>query len=192
MTRSLRRVRRGLRIVVGLVLLFAVGALFAALMLPRVEGIESDRQTVAAERAGASYLRPLTRLLAELANAQSATASRRPIDAVALTAAANAVSEADAAHGDRLQTRQRWVDLSKAVAELVGAGPTGGSAAGYADAVVMCAEPIRQSATHRRSVRMRLSLAIPRRRRRGAGTDAGCRQHRLRRPRHKRGFERVQ
>ena len=141
MTRSLRRVRRGLRIVVGLVLLLAVGALFAALLVPRVEGIEADRQTLQAERTGASYLRPLTRLLAELANAHSATVSRRPIDAVALTAAANAVAEADAAYGDGLQTGQRWADLSTAVTALTGGG-NGGGPVGYADAVVLCADLI--------------------------------------------------
>lgn len=127
MMRSIRA-RRGPRTLVALGLLLALGGLFGALAFQMVSATEADTRFVASERQGVAYLRPLTRLIAELTVAQSASVRDKAVDPGALNAAVAAMSNVDADSGAALRTGQRWADLRAAIDRVVADRPTGQAA----------------------------------------------------------------
>ncbi|MGW7362842.1 hypothetical protein ACWGI8_05280 [Streptomyces sp. NPDC054841] len=76
-----------------------------------LQGTGTDQSVVQAERRGVRYLGPLTRLLAVLADEQSAAVQSRPRSPKRLTAAISAVDGVDLAEGKKLQVNQLWADL---------------------------------------------------------------------------------
>jgi hypothetical protein len=142
MTTSLGvRTRRGPRIFVAVLLVLALGGLFGALAGQLRGAIDGDARFVAAERQGVAYLRPLTRLVAGLANAQSAAVRGQPIDPVEVDAAAAAVSDLDKRTGAELRTQQRWADLRTEVEKVLSERPTGRAAmARFSDVVGLATE----------------------------------------------------
>jgi hypothetical protein len=132
------RVRRGPRILVAIVLLFAVGGLFGVLVVQLRSANSTDADFVAAERHGVAYLRPLGRLQVELTRAQSAAVRGAAVDSVALNAAVAGVSEADRAHGGVLRTERRWTDLRTEIEKTATERPAGSAAlARYTDLVTL-------------------------------------------------------
>ncbi len=132
------RVRRGPRILVAILLLFAIGGLFGVLVTQLRSANANDADFVAAERHGVAYLRPLNRLLVELTRAQSAAVRGAAVDSVALNAAVAGVAEADRAHGGVLRTERRWTDLRGEIAKAPTERPAGAAAlARYTDLVTL-------------------------------------------------------
>ncbi len=132
------RVRRGPRILVAIVLLFAIGGLFGVLVTQLRSANADDADFVAAERHGVAYLRPLNRLLVELTRAQSAAVRGAAVDSVALNAAVAGVAEADRAYGGVLRTERRWTDLRGEIEKAPTERPAGAAAlARYADLVTL-------------------------------------------------------
>ena len=119
------RRRRGPRIVVAIGLLLCVGALYAGPVARLGSLVGSSSRLVAAEREGAAYLRPLTRLMVELGTAQSAAVRGQSVAAADVRAAEAAVSEVDGRVGAGLRTSQRWTDLRGAIDKALADGPVG-------------------------------------------------------------------
>jgi hypothetical protein len=122
------RTRRGPRVVVALGLVLAVGGLFGALVVQLRAANDADLRFVAAERQGVTYLRPLTRLIAELTNARSTAVRGLPADNNALNAAVAAVADVDQSNGAALRTGQRWADLRADIDAVMASTPTGRAA----------------------------------------------------------------
>jgi hypothetical protein len=81
----------------------------------------SKQDTMATdELAGIAYAQPLSRLVESLAVADAAVAVHAPADPGPIEAAVQAVAAADAAHGTRLGTTDRWADLKSRIDALVG------------------------------------------------------------------------
>ncbi|MFK4103165.1 hypothetical protein ACI2L1_24375 [Streptomyces sp. NPDC019531] len=128
MFRAKRMPSRGLR-------LFAVLCVVLGLVMPLAyttvqfgQASSSDLEVVKAERRGVVYLRPMTRLIAAIADSQSvAVAGRRP-DPQVLTRAAAAVAQADRAVGGSLRVHDSWVDLRSRLVALAATRHTGRSA----------------------------------------------------------------
>jgi hypothetical protein len=139
--------RRGPRILVAVVLLFAIGALFGVVAIQLRDAIDADTAFVTAERSGVEYMRPVSRLVIELSKAQSAAVRNAPVDAVALQAAVSGVSDVDGGHGLELRTEQRWADLRTQIESVTGERPTGAAAMQrYGDLIAMANELARRVA----------------------------------------------
>jgi hypothetical protein len=77
------------------------------------------------ERAGVDYMRPLTRLVAVLSDAQSAAVVGQQPSPGALSGALTSVATADRRHGEALGTTERWNNLSQRVSQLASRRVTG-------------------------------------------------------------------
>lgn len=114
---------------------FAVLCVVLALLAPLAytfvsywRGASDDLEFAQAERQGVVYLRPMSRLVAAIADGQSAAvAGRRPAPR-ALAEAVVAVAEADRTVGGGLRVHDSWVDLQTRLAELAATPRTGKSA----------------------------------------------------------------
>lgn len=138
-------VRRGPRILVGIVLLLAIAGLYGVLASQLRTATEADVEFVSAERRGVAYLRPLTRLVVELAKARSAAVRSDAVDSVALNAAIAGVAEADRVHGDALSTQRRWSDLRAGIEKVMADRTRGASAmAGYGDLLTLATDLARR------------------------------------------------
>lgn len=109
---------RRLRVLVSLLLVLAIGGLYAILTAQLWAATSTDADFVAAERRGVAYLGPLTQLLGELTAAESAAVRGTAVDRAAVTAAVAAVAAVDAEHGGALGTGQRWADLRAQIEQL--------------------------------------------------------------------------
>jgi hypothetical protein len=138
------------RILVRLGGLLAVGALFTVVLAQLWSATTRDLTVVDSERAGAAYLRPLTHLIGQLADAQSAAVRAEVdggsrVDAGKVNAAVAAVDQADRAGGGPLGVHQRWADLRSRITALLG-GDVRGQAAydTYADLSTLAVELARK------------------------------------------------
>jgi hypothetical protein len=105
--------------------LFAVLSLTAMLAVPFGYTVAQfwaatgeDLASTRDERVGVEYLRPLTRLVAVLSDAQSAAVRGDQPDAGTLQGALTSMANADRELGDRLGTSERWAGLSQRLAQL--------------------------------------------------------------------------
>ncbi|MGH3739837.1 MAG: hypothetical protein ACRDT1_00695 [Micromonosporaceae bacterium] len=81
---------------------------------------EQRAGATAVERSGARILNPLTRLIGELANAQSSAVTAGEVDAGPLTAAVKKVDAANQREGAALGVGQRWLQIRKSVRDAAG------------------------------------------------------------------------
>jgi hypothetical protein len=141
------RQRRGPRILVAIVLLIAIGGLFGVLVTQLRSIHSAEAEFVTAERQGVAYLRPLTRLLSELAKAQTAAVRATAVDSVSLNGAVAGVAEADRAHGGLLRTERRWTDLRGEIEKTAADRPTGAAAlARFTDLITLANDLARRVA----------------------------------------------
>jgi methyl-accepting chemotaxis protein len=97
------------------------------------------------ERAGIRYLKPLTALIGELAEAQSTAVRGGDVQAAAVTSAISAVDAADRDTGSRLQVRRRWADTRKAITEVLAGQPaTTGAFEQYGEVIALVRQLVRQ------------------------------------------------
>jgi hypothetical protein len=112
--------------------LFAVLGLAAALVIPFGftfmqfwNATGDDLSFTSDERAGVEYLRPLTKLVSVLSDAESAAVRGQQPSIASLEAAAAAVGNVDRKVGDRLGTQERWSSLSQRLTQAAGRKVTG-------------------------------------------------------------------
>ncbi|MBN1172526.1 MAG: hypothetical protein JXA67_10180 [Micromonosporaceae bacterium] len=82
-------------------------------------GATTRLDEVGLEQSGVAYLGPLTTLVSELTQAQSAAVRGGQTQAVVVTGALNGVDRVDRAHGAALGVRKRWADTRKAINEVI-------------------------------------------------------------------------
>jgi hypothetical protein len=121
------------RVLVRLGGLLAVGALFTVVLVQLWSATTHDLAVADSERAGAAYLRPLTHLIGQLADAQSAAVragsdSGSRVDTAKVNAALAAVDQADQARGGPLGAHQRWTDLRGRITAVLGSDVRGQAA----------------------------------------------------------------
>ncbi len=137
--------RRTLRNAVAVLTVMVMGALLGAGVAGSWSELSGKRDTVAAQRAGVGYLRPLIGLIGALTASQSTAVQGRPIDAGGLRAAVAGVKAADSAHGAELETGTHWSELEQRIGALIDKPVTGASAyQGFGDVVSLAM----QLATH--------------------------------------------
>src|SRR5262245_5155530 len=103
--------RQPLVILVMVLCLAAVGGLFVAVLRHSWRISADDADIVRLERQGVVYMHPLTTLVGELVEAQSAAVRGETPDTSALTKALDGVARADGTVGASLQTRARFAEL---------------------------------------------------------------------------------
>ena len=91
-------------LLVVLLVLLPLGYVFQRLWV----SIEDGAQFHAAENEGVAWVRPLTRLLATLVDAQVTATAGATVDIPAVRAAVGEVSRVEQDHGDPLNIRNRW------------------------------------------------------------------------------------
>lgn len=143
MTRSTRR--SPLRVVAlcvgGVVLIGAFGAVLRQTWL----SVSADREVVDAARAGVAYLHPLTGLIGELVEAQSAAVRGAQVDAAGVRTSLAAVETVDRESGARFGTEARFAELRQRVETVLASNPRGQEAYGaYTDVVALTVVLIRQ------------------------------------------------
>lgn len=107
------------RTIVQLALLLTMVVLLVVAMVTGWNSATTEVDRVAAERGGVAYLRPLTTLISELAEAESASVRGMEIQTVAINGAINAVDSADREYGQSLEVRTRWSDIRKIINETI-------------------------------------------------------------------------
>jgi len=94
--------------------------------------------TTETERTAVAYARPVSTLLAALADAQAAAIRQAPVDVSRVRTAVDEVHAADRRSSDALQVRQRWTQLSHEIDNVLSQGPTGPAALdGYAAPIAL-------------------------------------------------------
>jgi hypothetical protein len=99
---------------VAAMLVIPFGYTFAQFWAETGEHLEFTRE----ERVGVEYLRPLTRLVSVLSDAQSAAVRGEQPNSGTLQGALTSVANADRKLGEQLGTRERWVALSQRLNQL--------------------------------------------------------------------------
>lgn len=117
MSRPDPRRRRQVATVIALVALLAPLVVSLTLLARSLDAQSSFAQ---AEADGIAYLRPVVRLIAASADAQSATVSGRPLDTAEISAARADVEAVDRRTGSALGTARRWDDLGAALDSALG------------------------------------------------------------------------
>src|SRR6266508_6612348 len=123
--------------------LFVVAGLAAALVIPfgytfmqfwNASG--DDLKFTQKERAGVDYIRPMTKLVGVLSDAQTAAVGGSQPSAGALQGAVAAVGNVERQQGEVLGTQERWANLSQRVSQLSTSKVTGKDAyASYSESV---------------------------------------------------------
>ncbi|GAA1811306.1 hypothetical protein GCM10009682_35960 [Luedemannella flava] len=103
----------------------AIAASFIAVLRQSSAATDADAAVVLAERQGVVYLHPLTTLIGELVEAQSAAVRAEKVDVEKVRKALDGVSRADAGVGSALGTRQRFIDLLDKVNGVLDSNLTG-------------------------------------------------------------------
>jgi hypothetical protein len=137
--------RWGGRAVIRLAVLATVAALFAAVIAQLWHATTTDLKVADSERAGVSYLRPLTHLVGELTRAQSTAVAGVKVDPTPVNAAIAAVDTADGTYGAELGASQRWADLKGRVTALIGRDLVGDQAyVAYSDVTTLTVDLARK------------------------------------------------
>jgi hypothetical protein len=121
----LRQTRVALAITIAAGLLGPLAVVFTQFWVDGRDELAAAEQ----ERRGVAYLRPLTVLLGELMEAESAAVRQADAETGELRAAIAAVDTADGRHGQALETTERWRTLRQQVAALADHPPTKPAAA---------------------------------------------------------------
>lgn len=108
---------RPARLAIALAVAVAVLAPLAVLGAQVWSGTRDSLAFVADERRGVDYLGPLTVLLSETVEAQSAAVRGRPVDVAAVRAAVAGVDAVDARLGSQLRTTERWSAVRRTVSD---------------------------------------------------------------------------
>ena len=124
---SRARATRGVRLLVAVVLLVAIGGLFAALSAQLISAHRADGQRLARERAAVPYVDAVARLTLDLVETRSGAVRGQTEAPANLRVSMTAVTDQQANFGSAL-TAQRWTDLRAAIDE-VRQRPTGADAA---------------------------------------------------------------
>ena len=90
----------------------------------------ADGTTTTGELHGATYLRPLVRLISATADQQSLDVIGAPGNGAALIAAVHDVDQVDASLGQTLGVHDRWTDVRQRLSAVVAAPPDAASAFG--------------------------------------------------------------
>ena len=107
------------RAVFQLVMLLAVAAILALATVGAWNITSAGIGVVTTERAGVAYLRPLTALIGELAEAESTAVRGGEVQVVVVNGAINKVDSADRRYGAKLAVHKRWTDTRKAINEVI-------------------------------------------------------------------------
>jgi hypothetical protein len=127
--------------VCGVILVGAFGAVLRQSWLTT----SVDRNVVASARSGVAYLHPLTGLVGELVEAQSAAVRGVQVDAAGVRTALAAVDTQDRESGHLLGTEARFAELKARVEAVLGLAPKGrGAYDAYTDVVALAVVLIRQ------------------------------------------------
>jgi hypothetical protein len=137
--------RRTVRIVMVTLCALAVTGLFGAVVRQSWLTNAATADFVVHEAHGAEMLHPMTTVLANMVQAQSAAVRGERVDAAPLRKALASVAEEDEDHGVELQTRQRLADLRSQVEAAIARNPTGREAyATYSSLVTLTVDLIRR------------------------------------------------
>jgi hypothetical protein len=120
--------RRTMRIIVLCLCALAVVGLVGAIVRQSYQTNSASAAIVKQEDDGAAMLHPVTTLLAELVNAQSAAVRGEAVDAGAIRKAMAGVSDLDKEYGEELGTSQRFFDLSARTETALGQSQSGRAA----------------------------------------------------------------
>ncbi|MDQ1286779.1 MAG: hypothetical protein QG622_344 [Actinomycetota bacterium] len=110
------------------VLVVAVLAPYALALSGLWTSIGDDLDATHLERSGVVAFRPLIRLIAATANAQSTAVAGDPLDVTALRAAMAETDSADAKVGGALGMDRRWTDVRSRLEHLISSTPTSSAA----------------------------------------------------------------
>ncbi len=117
--------RSPVRTAVLVICLLTVSAVFAGVARQLWSSSVADSEVVRLEAHGAAMLHPMTTLLTELVEAQSAAVRGEAVDQAGVQTALVELFEPDGLFGDDLQTSQRLSDLSDQVQAAFSAEETG-------------------------------------------------------------------
>jgi hypothetical protein len=136
--------RSPLRVVAVCLCALLVAGAFGAVLRQSWQTSSAGTETVRAARAGVVYLHPLTGLVGELVEAQSAAVRGAAVDAAGVRTALGAVESQDKEVGALLRTEDRFAYLHTQVENLLARGATGRDAyQAYTDVVRLTVELIR-------------------------------------------------
>lgn len=120
--------RRDVRVAAAFLLTLAMLLPLAFLFARFWDSTGADRDFVRDERRGVAYLRPLTRLLGSLTEAQSTAVAGKKVEVTAIRSAMGSVDGVDRAEGDALRASQRWDELRTRIDTVVTRSPKGADA----------------------------------------------------------------
>jgi hypothetical protein len=137
--------RRTVRVSIVSVCSVAILVLFAAVVRQSWVTNTASAEVVRLETAGATFMHPMTSLLAEIVQAESTAVRGETVDAAGLRKAVAAVVTLDQQYGADLQTHQRLTDLSAQIEAAI-AGKESGAAAfnTYSGLVILATDLIHQ------------------------------------------------
>jgi hypothetical protein len=142
----MRHLRRPLvRTATVTLLCLVMAALFGAVLSRYWSATATDIAFVKAERRGVAYLKPLSRLVGELTEAQAAAVRGAPVDVDAVRAGVREVDAVDRTEGAALQTHQRWSELRARIdAVLTGAGRGPTAYGAYTETAALALDLVRK------------------------------------------------
>ena len=117
--------RRTARVVIVSVCSVAIFGLFAAVVRQSWVTNSASADIVRLEGEGATFMHPMTSLLAEIVQAQSTAVRGEAVDAAGLRKAVAAVVTLDQQYGADLQTHQRLTDLSSQIEAAIAGKESG-------------------------------------------------------------------
>src|SRR4051794_6576794 len=133
------------RAAVAAACVIAIAASFVAVLRQSSAATAVDANVVLAERQGVVYLHPLTTLIGELVEAQSAAVRAEKVDVDKVRQALDKVGRADGGVGSALGIRQRFTDLLDKVDSVLKSNLTGRAAyQAYSDVMLMLTELARR------------------------------------------------
>lgn len=133
------------RLFVGVVCVIAIIGLFAGVLRQTQRTTARDAAVAGAERRGVIYLHPLTALIGQLVETQSAAVRGGAVDVAAVHKALAGVATADAQVGRLLRADQRFADLRLQVESALSQGSTGRTAyQAYTDLVALAVDLARR------------------------------------------------
>lgn len=116
------------RTALELIIMVVIAALFAVSTTQIWSTTADDVAVAESERDGVAFLRQVTALVSELAEAQSTAVRGGTVQTSAIRSAIGRVDVANRRLGTELDARQRWTDARRAINDVLAASPAGPSA----------------------------------------------------------------
>jgi hypothetical protein len=136
---------RAVRMTVTVVCVIAVVVSFVAVLRQLLAATAADAAVVTAERQGVVYLHPLTGLIGQLVEAQSAAVNGEKVEVDAVRKSLSGVGRADVVVGPALGTQQRYIDLRDKIQAVLDGGLTGRPAyQSYSDIMLLTTDLARR------------------------------------------------